>query len=79
MSNNQRLVASGEPAQRFEPLPASGMPSDFSFPLTNTGSREPTGREIHLWGITQWQIKDDKIQRDWTNFNEFGVLMQIFG
>ena len=40
---------------------------------------DPTGREIHLWGITQWQIKDDKIQREWTNFNEFGVLMQIFG
>ena len=40
---------------------------------------DPTGREVHLWGITQWQIKDDKIQREWTNFNEFGVLMQIFG
>ena len=39
----------------------------------------PTGREVCLWGITQWQIKDDKVQREWTMFNEFGVLMQIYG
>ena len=40
---------------------------------------DPTGREIHLWGITQWQIKDDKVQKEWAMFNEFGILMQIFG
>ncbi len=40
---------------------------------------EPTGREVHLWGIVQWQIKDDRIQKEWFNFNEFGVLMQLFG
>lgn len=39
----------------------------------------PSEREVHLWGITQWQIKDDKVQREWTMFNEFGTLMQIFG
>ena len=40
---------------------------------------EPTGRETQIWGITQWQIKEHRIQREWTLFNEFGVLMQLFG
>lgn len=40
---------------------------------------EPTGRETHLWGITQWLIEDDQIQKEWTVFNEFGVLMQLLG
>ncbi|MGI9452513.1 MAG: ester cyclase [Geminicoccaceae bacterium] len=40
---------------------------------------EPTGREAHLWGITQWLIKDNQVQKEWTVFNEFGVLMQILG
>ncbi len=37
----------------------------------------PTGREVNLWGITQWQIQDNRVHREWTIFNEFGVLMQI--
>lgn len=40
---------------------------------------EPTGKEAHVWGITQWQIKDNKILKEWTVFNEFGILMQILG
>lgn len=40
---------------------------------------EPTGREVHLWGITQWLIKDSQVQKEWTVFNEFGILMQILG
>ncbi|MEM1429626.1 MAG: ester cyclase [Pseudomonadota bacterium] len=39
----------------------------------------PTGRETHLWGITQWLIENDQIQKEWTVFNEFGVLMQLLG
>lgn len=39
----------------------------------------PTNREVHLWGITQWHIENGKVRREWTAFNEFGVLMQIFG
>ena len=39
----------------------------------------PTGKETHLWGITQWLIEDDKIRKEWTVFNEFGILMQIVG
>ncbi len=37
----------------------------------------PTGREINLWGITHWVIEDGKVTKEWTMFNEFGVLMQI--
>lgn len=38
---------------------------------------EPTGRPVTLWGITQWQIDGGRVTRDWTVFNEFGVLTQI--
>ena len=40
---------------------------------------EPTGRETHIWGITQWLIEDGKVQKEWTVFNEFGILMQLLG
>ena len=40
---------------------------------------EPTGRETHIWGITQWLINDNQVQKEWTVFNEFGILMQILG
>ena len=40
---------------------------------------DPTGREAHVWGISQWLVKDDRIQKEWTAFNEFGILMQILG
>ena len=39
----------------------------------------PSGKEVHLWGITQWHIKDNKVQKEWTIFNEFGIIMQIMG
>ncbi|MCY4541492.1 MAG: ester cyclase [Rhodobacteraceae bacterium] len=37
----------------------------------------PTGREVNLWGITQWQIQDDRVHKEWAIFNEFGALMQL--
>ena len=37
----------------------------------------PTNKEAHLWGITQWLIEDNQVQKEWTVFNEFGILMQI--
>lgn len=40
---------------------------------------EPTGRQVTLWGITQWSIRDGAVQKEWTVFNEFGVLTQIHG
>lgn len=38
---------------------------------------EPTGREINLWGITHWVIENGRVTKEWTTFNEFGVLAQI--
>jgi predicted ester cyclase len=39
----------------------------------------PTGREVHLWGITQWHVEGGRVRREWTTFNEFGILMQVSG
>ena len=30
---------------------------------------QPTNREVYLWGITQWEIKNNKIIKEWTGFN----------
>ncbi|MBL8581532.1 MAG: ester cyclase, partial [Rhizobiaceae bacterium] len=38
---------------------------------------EPTGKQVTLWGITQWAIADGMVQKEWMMFNEFGVLMQL--
>ena len=38
---------------------------------------EPTGREVNLWGITHWVIENNVVTKEWTTFNEFGVLMQL--
>lgn len=40
---------------------------------------EPTGRPVHLWGITHWVIERGAVTREWMLFNEFGVLMQVHG
>ena len=40
---------------------------------------KPTGKECYIWGITQWEIKDNKIMKEWTVFNEFGILVQLMG
>ena len=40
---------------------------------------DPTGRQVNLWGITQWVLADGVVQKEWMMFNEFGVLMQIMG
>ena len=39
---------------------------------------EPTGKEVRLTGITQWEIEHGRIRNEWMLFNEFGVLMQIY-
>ena len=39
----------------------------------------PTNKECYIWGITQWQIENNKIIKEWTAFNEFGILMQLLG
>jgi steroid delta-isomerase-like uncharacterized protein len=39
----------------------------------------PTGKECYIWGVTQWLIENNKIKKEWTAFNEFGILMQLLG
>ena len=38
---------------------------------------EPTGKQVTLWGINQWSIRDGVVQKEWAMFNEFGILMQL--
>jgi len=40
---------------------------------------EPSGRGVHLWGITHWVIEHNVVTQEWMMFNEFGALMQIYG
>jgi predicted ester cyclase len=37
----------------------------------------PTGRRVHLWGISQLYISGDQIVEEWALFNEFDVLAQL--
>ena len=39
--------------------------------------RSPTGRACQLWGITQWQVLNGVIQKEWQLFNELDLMMQI--
>ena len=39
----------------------------------------PTGRAVHLRGLTQWELRGDRIVADWTMFNEFELLVQTSG
>ena len=38
---------------------------------------EPTGRKCQIWGITQWRVKDARIEQEWQLFNELDLMMQI--
>jgi predicted ester cyclase len=37
----------------------------------------PTGRRVHLWGISQLYISGGRITEEWALFNEFDVLAQL--
>ncbi|GAA3967594.1 ester cyclase [Actinomadura viridis] len=37
----------------------------------------PTGRRVHLWGISQLYFSGGRIIEEWTLFNEFDVLAQL--
>jgi predicted ester cyclase len=39
--------------------------------------REPTGKACQIWGITQWRVKDGKVEQEWQLFNELDLMMQI--
>ena len=38
----------------------------------------PTGRPVYMWGISQYHIKNSQITDEWTTFNEFSVMQQIY-
>ena len=38
----------------------------------------PTGRRVHMWGVTQHVIQGGVISEEWTFFNEFRVMQQLF-
>ncbi len=38
----------------------------------------PSGRRVNMWGISQYEIEDGFIQREWLLFNEFAVMQQIY-
>lgn len=38
----------------------------------------PTGRRVAFWGISQYRIESGRIAQEWTLFNEFEVLQQIY-
>jgi predicted ester cyclase len=37
----------------------------------------PTGRRVHIWGISQLYIAGGRITEEWALFNEFDVLAQL--
>lgn len=39
---------------------------------------EPTGKQVFMWGISQHYVKNGKIYEEWTLFNEFAVMKQLF-
>ncbi len=38
---------------------------------------EPSGKRVHLMGISHYLINNGKISREWTTFDEFALLKQI--
>jgi len=47
---------------------------------SGNGSYGPsTNKECYIGGITQWHIENNKIVKEWTVFNEFGILVQLLG
>ncbi|WP_206664178.1 ester cyclase [Thermomonospora catenispora] len=37
----------------------------------------PTGRQVHLWGISQLYLEHGRIVEEWALFNEFDVMAQL--
>jgi predicted ester cyclase len=37
----------------------------------------PTGRRVHLWGLSQLYFEGGRIVDDWMLFNEFDVMAQL--
>ena len=39
--------------------------------------RSPSGKICQMWGITQWQVLNGIVQKEWQLFNELDLMMQI--
>lgn len=39
--------------------------------------RSPSGKTCQMWGITQWQVLNGIVQKEWQLFNELDLMMQI--
>ena len=39
---------------------------------------KPTGRRVHIWGVTQHAVQEGVITQEWMLFNEFEVMQQLF-
>lgn len=39
--------------------------------------RAATGVACQIWGITQWRVKDGRVEQEWQLFNELDLMMQI--
>ncbi len=38
----------------------------------------PSGKRVTMWGITQQEIHQGRVQKEWMLFNEFAVMQQIY-
>ncbi len=64
-----------------QPIEGYAVATRWSILGTHTGPGiygEPTGRRVAMWGITQHVIRSGKIVEEWTTWNEFDVMQQIF-
>ncbi|WP_372571588.1 nuclear transport factor 2 family protein [Ruegeria jejuensis] len=39
--------------------------------------RAASGAACQIWGITQWRVKDGRVEQEWQLFNELDLMMQI--
>ena len=39
--------------------------------------RSPSGKTCQMWGISQWQVLNGIVQKEWQLFNELDLMMQI--
>ncbi|MEX0318113.1 MAG: ester cyclase [Ruegeria sp.] len=39
--------------------------------------RAATGAACQIWGITQWRVRDGRVEQEWQLFNELDLMMQI--
>ncbi|CUH47181.1 nuclear transport factor 2 family protein [Ruegeria atlantica] len=53
----------------------------WSAETTHSGDTETyraaTGAACQIWGITQWRVRDGRVEQEWQLFNELDLMMQI--